>query len=180
MTKRTRRTRSDFLPKTFLQKINVKNTDCVIYIMENLTAKCFYGRKAKAQWFIQFGTEEQMKFKINLTIENRQKEAELKNRKSTLKVGDIMVNSWGWDQTNIDFYRIEKIVGKATAVIVKLKNKIVDDKMFECMTTKVVPSDKTVDGPFKKRFSNVDDTIKMGYGWARKWDGNPETATHYA
>jgi len=33
------------------------------------------------------------------------------------KVGDILVSSWGYDQTNIDWYEVVEIIGKNTVVI---------------------------------------------------------------
>lgn len=33
------------------------------------------------------------------------------------KVGDILVSSWGYDQTNIDWYEVVEVVGKNTVVI---------------------------------------------------------------
>src|SRR5579864_7737201 len=33
------------------------------------------------------------------------------NKPHTLKVGDIITNSWGYDQTNVDWYRITRTTG---------------------------------------------------------------------
>ena len=51
--------------------------------------------------------------------------------KST-KVGDIYYISWGYDQTNCDFYRIKALRGKTQAVIepVNMKIKSVDGVGF--------------------------------------------------
>jgi hypothetical protein len=41
----------------------------------------------------------------------------------TPKVGDILRCSWGYDQTNIDFYQVVAVVGKASVRIRKLTSK---------------------------------------------------------
>lgn len=40
------------------------------------------------------------------------------------KVGDILYSSWGYDQTNIDFYEVRRVMG-SMIVIQELENKIV-------------------------------------------------------
>lgn len=58
---------------------------------------------------------------INNTISNENYKKEIKekakidqaNAIKNLKVGDVMVNSWGWEQTNVDFYQVTKIKGKS-------------------------------------------------------------------
>lgn len=43
---------------------------------------------------------------------------------SRLKVGDILYSSWGYDQTNIDFYEVVEVKAKAV-VIRKIESKVV-------------------------------------------------------
>jgi hypothetical protein len=43
---------------------------------------------------------------------NKQKEAR-KNVSEYFKVGDILYDSWGYDQTNIDFYQVTRITGQS-------------------------------------------------------------------
>ena len=44
----------------------------------------------------------------------------------TLKVGDILNSSWGYDQTNVDFYEVVEVKSKKTVVIQKIKRSIVE------------------------------------------------------
>ena len=39
-----------------------------------------------------------------------------------IKVGDLFYDSWGYEQTNIDFYEVVGLKGKCTAIIRKVKN----------------------------------------------------------
>jgi hypothetical protein len=43
----------------------------------------------------------------------------------TVKVGDILVSSWGYDQTNVDFYEVVKTTEK-TVWFISIGSKIVD------------------------------------------------------
>ena len=51
-----------------------------------------------------------------------------KYNNENIKVGDIFYRSWGYDQTNIDYYVVTKKVGKASAKFKMLENKKVYEK----------------------------------------------------
>ena len=38
----------------------------------------------------------------------------------TLEVGDVLISSWGYDQTNIDYYMITKLIGKTMVEAVEI------------------------------------------------------------
>ena len=71
-----------------------------------------FSKKAKNQfWYIQFLSYDRMMKKVEETISNavsRKKTQEenkaKRNQAHSLKVGDILYASWGYDQTNIDFF----------------------------------------------------------------------------
>ena len=49
--------------------------------------------------------------------EKKQKHKEgLNNIKNIIKVGDILYNSWGYDQTNVDFYQIVKVLDASVII----------------------------------------------------------------
>ena len=52
-----------------------------------------------------------------------------------VKVGDIYVNVWGYDQTNIDYYMITKILGKSMVMAHKVRPKRVHDGCSGYITT---------------------------------------------
>lgn len=88
-------------------------------------------------------------------------------------VNDIFVCSWGYEQTNIDFYKVKEIKGK-TATLVELNQ----NKTHTCsMSGTCVPGSETTN-TMKKRIltdANGNVAFKM-YSFARatKWDGQPE------
>lgn len=68
-----------------------------------------------------------------------QKDAKIKAQTEfnhTFKVGDILYNSWGYEQTNIDFYQIIEIKGK-TAIVQNIGKTIVEgSEGFMCANVK--------------------------------------------
>jgi len=91
---------------------------------DTLVGMYFTGRKAKPDKYLRFKTNEERLQYTNKFIEDAQylknlkderkiakKEAQEKLLKS-IKVGDVFVSSWGYEQTNINFYQVIDIKGK--------------------------------------------------------------------
>ena len=55
----------------------------------------------------------------------------------TLALGDVLVSSWGYDQTNIDFYQVTRLVGKRSVAVRAIAAESVDT---EHMQGKCVPA----------------------------------------
>ena len=105
--------------------------------------------------------------------------------KHSVKVGDIFYSSWGYDQTNTEFYIVTKVTG-ASVVVIELDS--VEKSEPVHMTGTVTPHllKKPKDGAVPKRT-----VVKMGYdgkpmiktpmGYnAYLWDGKPKQVSHYA
>lgn len=105
---------------------------------------------------------------------------------STFTPGAILVDSWGWDQTNIDFFRITKRSGDFVTVE-KLKKSTSPEIGF--MQNDEMPLDE-VDPSFKpmrkkiKTWNGVERGFSFrnytGGGWCSLWKGNKVRSTHYA
>ncbi len=119
------------------------------------------------------------------------------------KEGDILHHSWGYDQTNCDFYQVVG-VKKASVVLRKISTQRVPGSegfMSESLmplkdgfiidghhaltkyTGKFSPENPTI----LKRVSfylNEDDTLRyfipVPYGWCDLWEGKPEYSSSYA
>lgn len=103
------------------------------------------------------------------------------------EVGAILVDSWGWEQTNVDFYAIVKRSGMFVT-IVKLKKDTTPGAALS-MTTHETPSQEidTTEKPMRKKvkvFNGEERGFSLrdyaGGGWVDLWKGEAETATHYA
>tara|TARA_B100001093_G_scaffold495324_1_gene539692 strand:- start:515 stop:856 length:342 start_codon:yes stop_codon:yes gene_type:complete len=100
----------------------------------------------------------------------------------SLKAGDILYARWGYDQTNIDFYKVAQICGKKKVLIVKVASKIVENNTYE---DKVVP-DTNVVGDLMPRMVNQfdflekEDYVRINYvATATKWNGKPLSQTAF-
>ena len=104
-------------------------------------------------------------------------------------IGNYIYNSWGYDQTNIDFYLIVKRT-KATVWVVPVGSL---KTYSEQMQGTCVPSSTALkadeylplgkwDGitPIKKRLLNNSSLVKSEFGCARLWDGKPKRFSTYA
>lgn len=100
------------------------------------------------------------------------------------EVGAILTASWGWEQTNIDFYCIVKRAGNWLTILPMTK-KTSEEKGF--MTNEETPGEInfTAD-PQRKKIQLSSDGKEYGFsvtgsfGYCKLWDGKPETSTHYA
>lgn len=79
----------------------------------------FRGTSSKPAFNYQFRSQEEMerhiaKWIADIMAREKAKQERDKERKHNVAVGDVLYTSWGYDQTNVDFYQVTRIVGKAT------------------------------------------------------------------
>ena len=94
----------------------------------------------------------------------------------SLRVGDILYSSWGWEQTNIDFYQVIAIRGSAVDLR-QLDQRTTEDG-YMCGTTVPLPDvfkGKTHTHRLSKNYIRID-----SYRTAWKWDGQPLRCSWYA
>jgi hypothetical protein len=109
------------------------------------------------------------------------------------EVGSIVDSSWGYDQTNVDFYRIEKRTG-STVWLIPLTCRRVDGAG---LTGTATPGDPKAVGEYEigskgYRWNGkpIRRTLKyrngqpvgfsIKHGWASAWNGAPVNWTAYA
>ena len=116
--------------------------------------------------------------------------------KTKPEVGDILVSLWGYDQTNVDFYKVTKTTDKSVW-LKPIKQKVVEQDSY--LSEFVVPVDEPVFtnqwneeiGNFEYREAEasrykIHDLGERGYGVrissfqsAYSWGGTPQNQTHY-
>jgi len=100
---------------------------------------------------------------------------------SPVKVGDIFYNSWGYDQTNIDWYQVTALTKTGKSVKVRpIAGKI---KETGFMSGESTPKKGKFTGPaVTKRIgmSNGEPYLPSKYGWTSLWDGKPKYQSWYA
>lgn len=97
----------------------------------------------------------------------------------TPQVGDILSSSWGYEQTNVEYYEVRKVTG-SIIVIQGLKNKVVRSSGHEVY---VVPDLGQYKGEILRRkfsptYSPEGYSVRIhASSTAYKWDGRPEGQT---
>ena len=96
------------------------------------------------------------------------------------KVGDVLVSTWGYEQTNADFYKVTKVMG-AQLELVSLgeneKSTPGSGGMFGTST----PDLTRVGLPKRKKFKTTDKGyyVKINsFASAFLWDGEPVNVSH--
>ncbi len=153
-------------------------------------AIAFQGKSNKPLWNYRFQSEQSRNTTIKETIETRKsvlaekakRKDDKKQFKHSLEKGDILYSSWGYDQTNVDFYEVTA-VGDKQIVIREISSRVVSHSTG---SEKVMAEPGDFVGPPMKK------NPQMGHGGrpyvkinsvqtAYEWEGNPlyRTETGY-
>ena len=149
----------------------------------------FYNNAGKPAHLYRYQSEERRQEFIDNVKDNVQKrEAEKQRRRQERKefhtgceVGDIFVSTWGWEQTNVDFYVLIDLKGNR-GTFQEIGSSMVEGSMMSHgMACDVVPCREHEKGePFVKQIG-VGEVINLEtYMYCKKWDGRPEYNSWYA
>jgi len=103
-----------------------------------------------------------------------------------LVVGDILVSSWGYDQTNIDYYQVTDLIGKTMVEVRQIRAEVVGtsgyyDKLMpikDSFNTPRFEGDTWRCETLRKKVSPGGSSISISsYASAYKWDGRAEEQT---
>jgi hypothetical protein len=161
----------------------IPECDCIIG-RKGLTAMAIQGTAARPTWHYIFKTSERMEKYISEYLDGRKKSQERKTKKAEVnknidvKIGDVFCYSWGYDQTNIDFYVVTAINGRMATF--QECSHIESDYYSHGMACNVQPNTSKLYGePFKKILKATEQGkiyISFNYGWCEKVD---PLAKHY-
>ena len=180
----------------------------VFYSTELKKAIFYAGNSSKSWWFFRFGSIDEMIERIYKSVDNQirieteklQKKEAHKKVMETFKAsdyfsaGDIIVNTWGWEQTNVNFYQVVDVLNKKIRVK-EIGAKIAENSMYSHgMACELVPAkDSFLENGRKTEYllSLKADINKAGeisaricnpesYYYFRKWDGRSEYCSWYA
>lgn len=100
-------------------------------ILEELKQYGFRWHRYKKCWYAKENeVRNELANKILNIIGNKivdKVEVEPKENYLGVKVGDIFEMSWGYEQTNVDFFRVEKLKGKTQVILRAVKLKMIED-----------------------------------------------------
>jgi hypothetical protein len=150
-----------------------------------LQGVAFQGRARKPLWFYYFKSEQRRRKQIEDTIERRKKVLERKEKQRkeraefqhSLQEGDFLYTSWGYDQTNVNFYQVTKVISGKTIEIREVAKKIVKSSPPQDYVAPI--SNKFIGSKMRKKVG-MGDTVKIeSYAHASKWDGKPKYQTSF-
>jgi len=98
--------------------------------------------------------------------------------KHTLKVGDLLRCSWGYDQTNVDFYQVTDLIGKTMVEIRPVAGNYEETGFMSGTTT--ASKGHFIGDPMKKRVGEGNAVRIASYASAYPYDGKPTYESHYA
>ena len=84
-----------------------------------------------------------------------------------MKQGDILVSSWGYEQTNVDFYEVVKVTAK-TVTLIPIERKV---QLKGFMRYEATP----IPGSGKGKAFRI-----TSYAIARLWNGEAQEGSSYA
>ena len=165
-----------------------------------IEGKCFTNKSFNSRWYYRFKDLEQFNKICNDTIktnqereQSKQKYKEERTKPHTLKVGDILYCSWGYDQTNVDYFRVSEIIGKRKIKIVGLGTSAESDGIHDKATPQEVGGNHwtrkqyycEIDKKWKTKnielvkFANSNNSVKISsFAYAYLWDGKPKYQTN--
>lgn len=178
----------EFYIKKGAMKVAPKDLPVVFYVENDLGCMCFIGKQSKPAWYYGFKTQEQMEKKIQDQIASVQASEEYKAKRKaeqkkphTLQVGDILYGSWGYDQTNVNFFKVKRLIAKTMVELVEVAAQHVEDSgMSHGMADQVVAVPEIELGEPFKRKASARNYVKINsvYG-ASPYDGEPKYRSWY-
>ena len=101
-----------------------------------------------------------------------------RSKPHSLKVGQVLYSSWGYDQTNIDYYEVVRVVGKNTVEIQQISSIGVGEQGGP--SERVAPSvGKYIGKPMLKRASADNSVYIASYASAYPWNGEAKSQTGF-
>ena len=192
---RARMGRAFYVPSEYSEKVVREGVAAEVYLVENSRgpiAVGFGGKRAKPDFHFRFGNEEKRKEYIDKFFDRIAERAADKKKRAveknafvhSLKVGSILYSSWGYEQTNIDFYEVIKLVGKKSVMLARIGGAFAEGNLDDASTNAVVAVPGSfIEGkePKLKRVREFNAISLNSYSNAYLWDGEPkyETAAGY-
>lgn len=146
------------------------------------------GRSSKVRNNYYFKTKERFEKYVSDLIESSkksfEKEQEIKLTKKNFKhsavVGTIFYSSWGYEQTNVDFYQVVEIKGKSTLVLKEITQSRVEGSEGNDCCNVIANKDGFKDvEPFKARITYGNSIKLTSYSRASIWNGKPKYKSWY-
>ncbi|MGS0621257.1 hypothetical protein [Xanthomonas oryzae] len=144
----------------------------------------FHGKSLKLDRY-SFRSQAAADAEISRFIERRQRVADAHaerraeaKRPHTLAVGAVLVSSYGYEQTNVDFYQVVAVQNRTVTLRELVQDR--QDTGHMSGTTTPVPGQYTKAEPIRKRVNPRNGVKLSSSSYAHPWDGRPKYWSSYA
>lgn len=160
----------------------------VLVNLEKMQAAFFQGKRKKPNWHYRFNSLEELFNRVRTEVDTvfkavkdkAEKKAKEKEEavaiRAAVQVGDLYVSSWGWEQTNIDFYQVVDKPSPATVIVRPIARKSTYRTCGYDSEYCKPDKDNFIGEPSKFRLDNQGDFKISSFQWARKTNAEKE---HY-
>lgn len=167
-------------------KVAAKDSDAIVYLYDHPTkgepcAAAFGGRRARPDWQYRFRTPEHRETHIRKHLvacaarANRPKE----RQKRKLEAGHILQSSWGYEQTNVDWFVVTRLIGKTMVEIQEIGSMDASDGSEAWATGKSLPNpEKKIGAPMRRKVHGTGLSVDR-VRYASLWSGCPANWTAY-
>lgn len=179
-------TREFYVPKG-ATKIAMKNAKCEFYVHDVNGipyGMCFIGRAKKPTWNYRFRNTADRAARIEATMQGVVKSEEFKRQRAEarkqphdFKVGEVLCGTWGYEQTNVDFFEVVEIIGVRTVKIEKIGAASVKETGWA--SDKVVAAPEFRTGEIYKVRVTEGSCKSPVHGYLSKYDGHPVHRSWY-
>lgn len=90
--------------------------------------------------------------------------------------GDIVVSTWGYDQTNVEFYRVERVT-KASVTLIEIGQRTTETTGS---MSEMVAANPDWTGKMSSHRVQPGGSMKIGHGYGSLWHGRPMHQSSYA
>ena len=152
------------------------------------TFLAYKGRRSRADRHEAHATPELRDAALARYIEacttERAELAERKQQPHGLAVGDVLTRTWGYEQTNVDFYQVVRLPSARSAVVREIKQTETSDGALSLSGT-VMPGigdflPHAEEVLLRAAGPNCLGSRSGRLGWLQKWNGKPQRVSHYA
>lgn len=156
----------------------IQNTPKGKYSTEKtIRAHFFKSEDARYQWAVKIAAQI---LDIDRSAAARKTANKMAAKNSGVSVGSIFSHSWGYDQTNIQYYEVVKMTGQTVTIRELCQNK--EDTGWAQGKCTPIPGKYYGKEEMVKRVQVSGSTIylSMECGFCKLWDGTPDNWTAYA
>ena len=159
----------------------------VVYITGEKEALGFIGRARKPAWRYRFVSMERRDIYIERFFDQVQRlqdrrqvrRAERTEFRTALVVGDILFTTWGYEQTNVNFFQVIEVLPSGRSVRLRaLKSEIKEHSRGAMCGVSTPIRDQFEGDPMLKRVI-PGDRCASEYGNLGKWEGRPVSCSWY-